>query len=257
MYSNESIVGGIKFMTFFKGVAAMAATALLLCSCANRGTPELPFDRAQSGNVKVIGLVKPASPDHAAAPIPVAATGGLAGLLVAGTIAVMRSNRESSLDTIVKSHNFNFADHFVETIVAELTRQGYAVKTVDLPRSGFKPIAKEALAARTDLGVDAVLDISVSGYGYAAASNSDDAPYRPFVAASVQLVRANGGNDVLMKDIVVYNPYNNPKDVVSIPPDPQYNFVHFSDIEADPSNAIGGMTVAAEQTGQAIAHLLK
>jgi len=245
-------------MKFFKKeAAALAAVALVLCSCASRGTPELPFDHTQAGNPRVIGLIKPASPDRAAAPIPVGSSGGIAGLLVAGTVAVMRSNRESSLDDIVHSHNFSFSDHFTQTVVSELTREGYTVKMVDLPRNGLKPIDKTAIAGRADLAVDAVLDITVSGYGYVAASNSSDAPYRPFVVANVQLLRANGANDVLMKDIVVYNPYNNPKDVVSIAPDPEYNFVHFSDIEADPTNAVSGMVVAAEQTGQAVAQLLK
>lgn len=245
-------------MKFVKsGAAGLVATAFLLCSCATPGTNELPYDRAQSGNVRVIGLVKPVTPDRAAAPIPVAATGGLAGLLVAGTVAVMRGNREASLDEIVRSRSFSFPDHFTGIVTGELVREGYTVKTIDLPRNGSKPIAKEAVAGRTDLGVDAILDITVTGYGYAAASNSDDAPYRPFVVANVQLLRIGGGSDILMKDIVVYNPYNNPKEVVSIPPDPQFNFVHFSDIEADPTNAVGGMVTAAEQTGLAIAHLLK
>jgi len=233
------------------GATALAATAVVLCSCA-APTMELPFDRTHAGNPRVIGLVKPVSPERAAAPIPV-----IGDLLVTATVAVMRNNRESSLDDIAYRRNFNFTDQLTHSVIGELTREGYAVKMVDLPRDGSKPIDKTAIAGRADLAVDAVLDMTVTGYGYVAASNSRDAPYRPFAVVNVQLLRANGANDVLMKDIVVYNPYDNPSDVVSIPPDPQYSFVHFSDIEAEPADAVSGMVAAAEQTGQAVAQLLR
>jgi len=244
-------------MKFYKLAAVMGGLAATITGCATPSNPELPFDRAQSGNPHVIGLVKPAVPEHASAPIPVGSAGGIAGLLIAGTVAVMRSNRESSLETIVQSNHFSFADQFHTSIVATLVAEGYTVKEIDLKRDGLKPISAATIAGRNDLGVDAVLDISVGGYGYVAASQSDDAPYRPYVIASAQLLPVGGADTVLMKDTVVYNPFNNPKSVVSIPPDPQYNFVHFGDIEANPTSAVQGMSVAADQTGQALARLLR
>lgn len=244
-------------MKFIKMTAAMAAVAVTIAGCAAPTNPELPFDRTQSGNPRVIGLVKPAVPDRASSPIPVAIPGGIAGLLVAGTLAVMKSNRDASLDQIAKTNSFSFAGQFNNSLIAALTAEGYTVKEISLPRDGSKPISPELVAAHPISDVDAVLDISVTGYGYVAASGSDDAPYRPYVVATVQLLPASGAKTTLMKDIVIYNPYNNPQHVVSIPPDPRYNFVHFSDIEASPANAVQGMLTAADQTGQTVARLLQ
>jgi len=243
-------------MKFLKMTAAMAAVAVTITGCATPTNPELPYDRTQSGNPHVIGLIKPAIPERASSPIPVAIPSGIAGLLVGGTLAVMKSNRDASLDQIAKSNSFSFADQFHSSLVAALTAEGYTVKELDLPRDGMKPIKSDVIAGKI-LGVDAVLDISVTGYGFVAASGSDDAPYRPYVVASVQLLPASGAKAQLMKDTVIYNPYNNPQNVVSIPPDPRYNFVHFSDIEANPANAIQGMLTAADQTGQTVARLLQ
>lgn len=244
-------------MKCFKMVAAMAAIAVTIAGCATPTNPELPFDKTQAGSPKVIGLVKPSIPDRASSPIPMAIPGGIAGLLVAGTLAVMKSNRDASLDQIAKTHSFSFAGQFNNSLIAALTAEGYTVKEIDLPRDGTKPITAEMIATHPNLGVDVILDVTVSGYGYVAASGSDDAPYRPYVTTAVQLLPATGVKTTLMKDFVFYNPYNNPKFIVSIPPDPNYNFVHFSDIEASPDNAVQGMLVAADQTGQAIARLLQ
>ncbi|HMA48272.1 MAG TPA: hypothetical protein VKP60_00890, partial [Magnetospirillaceae bacterium] len=92
--------------------AALAAVAVTIAGCATPTNPELPFDKTQAGSPKVIGLVKPSIPDRASSPIPVAIPGGLAGLIVAGTLAVMKSNRDASLDQIAKTHSFSFAGQF-------------------------------------------------------------------------------------------------------------------------------------------------
>jgi hypothetical protein len=64
-----------------------------------------------------------------------------------------------------------------------------------------------------------------------------------------------------MQDVVVYNPVGPAsragKGVVTVAPDPQFQFTSFDLLESDPTKATMGLDVATVQTAQTVCDLLK
>jgi hypothetical protein len=233
-------------------VAVLATGMLLLAGCA--AMPEVPYDRTSAGNIHTIGVLSEAYPSGPSA-ILAANLGASFGLIGGITEGIMRSNRESSLRDIMAGANFKVEDEFDASLVAALTAHGYQVIAVPVTREK----KGDLLSVYPDhfaVAADAYLDISVVDYGYIAAAIADSAPYRPFLSARVKLVRASD-KSVLMQDIVVYNAYNNPKNVVTISADPTYSFATFDMIEQDHADTVTGLKVAADQSAAAIANLLR
>ncbi len=80
---------------------------------------------------------------------------------------------------------------------------------------------------------------SVSGYGYLAAGIGSDTPYRPVLYLETRLVRASD-KAVLMSDRIRYNPVNQVTQVITIPPDPAYDFKDFDTLVGHPDSAMAG-----------------
>jgi hypothetical protein len=239
-------------MRFTKTAALLAAVVLTLAGCAT-APPEIPYDRTTSGTVHTIGVLSEGYPTGPSA-ILAANIGAGFGLIGGITESIMRSNRESSLRDIMASQNFRFEDEFNGTLVASLAAKGYQVVTVPVTRENGKQLDK--YPDQFGVAADAYLDIAVYGYGYIAAAIADSAPYRPFMSARVRLIRASD-KSVLMQDIVIYNPYNNPKNAVTISADPAYSYTTFDLLEGDRTGTVTGLKLAADQSADAVANLLR
>lgn len=240
-------------MRLFQTAAVMAVVMVVLAGCASP-PPEIPYDRSFSGNIHTIGILTEGYPSGPSA-ILAANLGASFGLIGGITEGIMRSNRESSLRDIMAGERFKMEDEFESTLVAALIAHGYKVVMV--------PVARDRSGQLMDkypdsfpVAADAYLDISVGGYGYIAAAIADSAPYRPFMNARVKLIRA-ADKSVLMQDIVIYNPYNNPKNAVTISSDPTYSFTTFDLIEQNRAGTVTGLKIAADQSAVAVANLLR
>lgn len=241
-------------MHFTKTAALLAAVVLTLAGCAS-APPEIPYDRTTAGTIHTIGVLTEGYPSGGPSAILAANLGASFGLIGGITEGIMRSNRESSLRDIMASQNFRFENEFNATLLQAIAAHGYQVVTVPVGREqGNKLFDK--YPANFEVAADAYLDIAVNDYGYIAAAISDSAPYRPFMSARVKLVRASD-KAVLMQDIIIYNPYNNPKNAVTISSDPAYSYTTFDMLEGDRTGTVTGLKIAADQSAAAVANLLR
>jgi hypothetical protein len=230
---------------------ALFAGVIFLAGCA--GTPAIPYDRSTAAEIKTIGVLTPRFPDGPR--VVLASTVGQSfGLIGALVDAGMQANRQSSFSSLLAGQRFSVADSFQPNLVSALQAHGYAVELIPVTRDkpGFLPDYHVA----TNVKVDAYLDINPVAYGYLAAGVTATAPYRPFFVINCQLVRAADGA-VLMRDAIVYNPINPRGGVITIAPDPAYQFVDFDTLMADPPRSVAGLNEALTQTAQSVGNLLR
>ncbi len=236
-------------------VGALALLALGLAACAR--VPEIPFDRT-ANVVKTIGLVTPRFPDSAS--VILASTPGQSfGLIGALIDGAMQSDRDSRFKAVLEQQSFSAQDKFQQAVTVGLAARGYSVVSVPMTRDKADFVAKYP----TDTGppVDAYLDLVTTAYGYIAAGVRDSTPYRPNFVVKARLVRATDST-VLMQDTVIYNPIGpgalqGAKGVVTVAPDPQFQFTSFDLLASDPAKAAMGLDVATVQTAQTVCDLLR
>lgn len=235
------------------GVAVLVGTALLLSACATQ--PEIPFDKSTAGNIKTIGIVTVSMPDQPSVRLAsdIGQSFGLVGALID---AGMETSRNSQFWTEIDGAHNPPPALFATDLAAALREHGYDVKTIDVPKrdSGFLKTYPPA----PDAQPDAYLDVTFIGigYGYMAAGIGSSTPYRPFAYVNCRLVRASD-QQVLMQDLVFYNPVNGTNKIVTVAADPAYTFSDFDALHADPKKARDGMDDALHQTAEAIANLLR
>jgi hypothetical protein len=235
-------------------LGAEIAALLFLCACA--APPVVPYDRSAAQTNKKIGLLKPGWPSG---PVSFLATdpGRSFGLIGALVDAGMQSGRDTDLIALLADQHVEADKLFVSDLTTALEKEGYTV--VMIPADNRTTYLKKYPAATAN-DVDSYLDIAVPTYGYMAAGISKDAPYRPWLAAAVKLIKASDGT-TLMQDSVTYNSLNimgnTVGNSVTISPDPTYAFSAWSDATADKQKAAAGVSDAVDKSAAAIADLLK
>jgi hypothetical protein len=224
------------------------AVGLALAGCP---TASIPYDRASAGNVTNIGLITPVFPDDATV-VLASSVGQSFGLIGALADAAMQSGRDSTFNEILNERQFQTREAFLERVTAQLEQQDYEVTAIEIDRNGNDFLDEYD----SEEPVDAYLDIVVSRYGYTAAGIGDSTPYRPSFYLKAKLTRASD-NAVLMQDTVAYNPYGPYEDAVSIAPDPNYEFIDFDALEAQPDDAVEGLEDATNRTADALSGLMR
>src|ERR1700733_12807472 len=202
-------------------VAAMMAVVSVLAACAR--SPEIPYERAAEQQIKTIGIVTPGVPTDPDV-VLASSVGQSFGLIGALVDAGMKANRDNTFLAAMNRSRFVPSDVFLNQLTTGLQAEGYQVAMIPTTRSPTKFV--ENYAAMPQQPVDAYLDVFVSGYGYLAAGIGSDTPYRPVLYLETRLVRASD-KAVLMSDRIRYNPVNQVSQVITIPPDPAYDFKDF------------------------------
>jgi hypothetical protein len=176
------------------------------------------------------------------------------GLIGAIVHASVQGARESRFQDILKVQNFSVEDALVQNVTAALQAHGYTAAVIPVKRdkSDFVPTYP------TDHGqaVDAYLDLVMLNYGYLAAGIDSNSPWRPSYLIRVRLVRARD-QAVLMQDTLAYNPFQSPKEVVTIAPDPANQYPNFDTLEKDPEGAVKALRLAFEKGANTLGAMLK
>src|SRR5580658_1350936 len=233
------------------GAAVVLTASLLLAGCARN--PEIPFERASVPQITTIGVVTPGFPDGP--DIVLATTVGQSfGLIGALVDAGMKSNRDTKVLAAMQSRNFSARDAFLSKLTAGLEAEGYRVALIPATREARKFV--ENYAGAPQHPVDAYLDIFTTGYGYLAAGIGDSTPYRPVLYLEARLVRA-ADKAILMTDRIRYNPIQAGSNMITIAPDPAYEFTDFDTLVGNPDRAMDGLRGALEQSAQTVCTLLK
>lgn len=229
--------------------AALLA-AFFVASCAQQ---ELPFDNT-GPQIKTIGIIDPALDEkptiHLAS--SVGQSFGLVGALIDTSL---ETNRDDKAYAWMQARGFAANAVFLKYLESDLQVHGYSARVVPTTRSGNDYLQTYPEKALTN--ADAYLDIVPLGmqWGYIAAGIGSSNPYRPYVALKCRLVRAGTG-EVLMQDIVIYNPVGEAKNTISLSPDPAYAYPDFDSMEASPAKVVAGMDQSLHLTADTVAGLI-
>jgi hypothetical protein len=233
------------------GRAALCVAILFVAACS---TPAVPFDRAASPDVKRIGIVDPGFPDGAS--VALASTvgqsfGPLGVLIDAG----MESNRESGMAALVQKRQFQAKAEYMQALHQALSGRGYEVVDVAAPRKTGEFV--EPAGYPHDAPVDAYLDTVVWQYGFVSAGMGSSTPYRPVVFLKCRLVSAKDPKQILMFDTILLNPVNPPKEAIQISALPDYTFVDFDALMADPPRTTEALTKVVDQSADTVGKVLE
>lgn len=239
-------------MLSFK-LLAVSIIAVALAGCT---VPKIPFDRSAAQHVKTIGIVTPRFPSGPSVELA-SSVGQSFGLIGALVDAAMLADRNAKFDTILAQQKFSAAEIYTKHLSDTLAGRGYTVAMVPIQREGTEFVASYPPPA--DTKVDAYLDTVIVTYGYVAAGIAKNTPYRPHFLVRARLANATD-TTVLMQDAVIYN-YVGPAAIqtqaITLSPDGSHRFDTFDLLLADPETAVRGLRRAAEQSAEAISHLLK
>lgn len=225
------------------------SAALCLSACASAYVGK-PYDRTASG-VHSVALADDSVPDKAIA-YEVASIGSNFGLIGALVDAGIQSSRQDAVNEALATTGLDAESKLESRIVTVLAADGYDVK----PLTGEARAKRQFLASYpTSDGTDAYLDVVVVSYGYLSAGAGK--PFRPMVEASVRLVSAKTPTKTLMENQIVYNAMAPRQGVVTISPNPDYEFKNREAMLADPKRLAAGIEDALYQVADTAAQLLK
>lgn len=227
----------------------VAAMAMTVAACASPYVAT-PYDRS-TASVQSIALLDDSVPEKAIA-YEAASVGGNFGLIGALVDAGIQAERQGAVNEALNGLGFDAESTLEARVIAALGQQGYTAAPLagpDRAKRDFLEIYPDAPA-----GLDGYLDIAVTQYGYM--SSGAGQPFRPTVVAKVKLVKASDGS-TLMENIIFYNPLNAVEGVVTLPPNPDYEFKNRAALLEDPDRLAGGIEDALNQVADTAARLLR
>lgn len=229
-------------------IGLVAALSLGACASPYVATP---YDRA-SANVRTISVIDDAADDKAIA-FEVASMGSNFGLIGALVDAGIQAERREAVNKALDSVNFDGETVFERRLASRLSSEGYEVSMREGPRAKRDFIVSYPTA---DGAVDAYLDIVVGHHGYLSAGAFQ--PFRPSAAAQVRLISAADPSKVLMDNRIVYNGMTAADaGVITLTPNPAYEFRNREELLADPAKMAAGIEDALNQVADTAAQLLR
>jgi hypothetical protein len=225
--------------------------AAILTGCATTPRPKA-FDPSERTGIRTIGVLTPALSDEVAVRLlvhPVESLGVIGVLIAEGDM----SGKTHEFTSALNARGFLGQRQFRDDLLAGLKAAGYEVRVVptDRPRDEY---AFASHYPDGDKSIDAYLDLYSGLIGYTAAGVST--PYRPTVYLGARLVRASD-HRVIYQDGIAYNPFGDPRDMVTIAPTTDYDFMAFNDLMARQDRAVEGLRVALKATGDELARQLR
>lgn len=231
-------------------IAALAA-ALILSGCGTTYVAK-PYDRAAAG-VRTMGLVDDAAPPKAVA-YEVASVGKNFGLIGALVDAGIQASREKAVNDAIAGTGYDAEAKLEQRLITQLGQQGYNVTLLPAADRGKKREMLKTYPAPAQ-PVDAYLDVVVNGYGYV--SSGAFQPFRPAADATVRLVSAKDTSKVWMENRILLNPVGPTKGMITLAPNPTYEFKNREALLAEPQRLAAGLEDALNQVADAAVQLLR
>lgn len=227
----------------------VAAMAMTVAACASPYVAT-PYDRS-TASVQSIALIDDSVPEKAIA-YEVASVGGNFGLIGALVDAGIQAERQGAVNEALGGLGFDAESTLEARVIAALGQQGYTAA----PLAGADRAKRDFLETYPDApaGVDGYLDIAIVQYGYMSAGAGQ--PFRPTVGAKVKLVKVSDGS-TLMENMIVYNPLNTVEGVVTLAPNPDYEFRNRAALLENPERLAAGIEDALNQVADTAARLLR
>jgi hypothetical protein len=217
-------------------------SALLLSGCA--AVEKQAFNRSAHSAVRTVTILEPKPSEGFGVQMLNHPSLGF-GLIGASIYAAEMSSKSNSLDAAMKPLGWRLSDDLTAAVAAELTRVGYSVKRLQVPRDGFAIIKDYApiIADKKNsaaLASDAWLDLATRDPLYVA--NGPTADYLPSIAVTVRLVSSKDQALLYRDDIFFGFLYNAPRlEPIAIPAGAEYRFPSHSDLLANPQRTLAGV----------------
>lgn len=232
-----------------KILAALAAMSVAACASPYVATP---YERA-ANNIRSISVMDDAADDNAIA-YEVASIGRNFGLLGAIVDAGIQAERQAAVNRTLDGVSFDGETIFERRLASRLMSEGYQVTVRE-----NSPRAKRAFVVSyptADGSTDAYLDVVVGHHGYLSAGAFQ--PFRPSATAQVRLVSASDPTKILMDNRIVYNGMTAADaGVITLTPNPAYEFKNREEVLADPAKMAAGIEDALNQIADTAAQLLR
>lgn len=229
----------------------VAAMAMTVAACASPYVAT-PYERAAT-NVRTISVMDDAADDNAIA-YEVASMGRNFGLIGALVDAGIQAERQGAVNRALDGVSFDGETVFERRLASRLTSEGYQVSVrEDGPRAKRAFVVSYPTA---DGSSDAYLDIVLAHHGYLSAGAFQ--PFRPSASAQVRLVSAADPTRILMDNRIVYNGMTTADaGVITLTPNPDYEFKNREELLADPAKMAAGIEDALNQIADTAAQLLR
>lgn len=230
-------------------VLVVIVAALSLGACASSYVGK-PYERPAAA-LHSVALADDSVPEKAIA-YEVASVGSNFGLIGALVDAGIQSSRQDAVNDALTTAGFDAEAKLEDRVISQLAMEGYAVQV-----HGNAPRTKRAFltAYPKGDGAEAYLDIVIQTYGYLSAGAGQ--PFRPTVYADVRLVSAVDPSKTLMENRIAYNAMSPPRGVITLTPNPEYEFKNRNDMVENPERLAAGIEDALYQVADATAKLLK
>lgn len=216
--------------------------ALALSGCA--AVEKQAFNKGANTAIRTITILEPKPSEGFGVQVVNHPALGF-GLIGASVYAAEMSSKSNSLDAVMKPLGWRLSDELTNSVAEELTREGYKVKRVVVPRDGFATIKNYApiIANKSNaeaLASDAWLDLATRDPLYVA--NGPTADYVPSIGVTVRLVSSKDQALLYREDLFFGFSYNAPRlEAVVIPAGADYRFPSHSDLLADPERTLAGV----------------
>ncbi len=225
--------------------------ALALGACASPYVAT-PYDRGGAG-VRRIVVIDDSAPESAVA-YEVASMGSNFGLIGALVDVGIQAERRAAVNKALEGADFDGEASFERRLLSRLTAEGYQVAVREGPQREKRAFTVTYPTA--DGAADAYLDVVIAHYGYLSAGAFQ--PFRPSVGAQVRLVSAADPSKILMDNRIVYNGMAGADaSVITISPNPAFEFNNRGELLADPARMAAGIEDALNQVADTAAQLLR
>ena len=232
----------------FQARVALAATVLLgACAPTYVATPYA----AGSQRIERVAIADDSVPSGLSA-VEVASMGSNFGLIGALVDAGVRDSREDALEAALATISFDAEDALERYMVEALARQGIQASLLNGPQRERRVFLADYPGAPA--GVQAYFDLVLSHYGYVSAGHGQ--PWRPTADAMVRLVSAADGR-VLLENRIAYNTRRTPRGVITLSPNPEYEFHNREEMLSNPERLAAGIRDALHSVAATAATLIR
>lgn len=241
-----------KNMSIWKNGLAVLGVAALLSGCATSLPKQQAYDRVGHAQIKTIHVLPAPKVDLRVFMMnnPAGSFGLIGALIAAGN----ESSKEHRLLDAYQTAPLHPRKFFQAALTKALSARGYRVVWPALDEGkGIKHGNSGLRADYSPVGdADAILDVDLNFFGYAAGGVGKDSPYRPTTTAVARLVSADG-KQTYFTDYFAYNNIFNSSIAVTIEPDPRFTYPKFGDLEHAGTESQEGLKLALSSLAEKLA----
>ena len=226
-------------------LAALAPLSLVACAAPYAGVPYA----APATPVERVALAADPLPDEVIA-YEAASVAGNFGLIGALVDAGVQASRKDRVNDALASINYAPEPRFEQYLTEALAQQRIQLAVSKGPNREKRKFLTTYSGAE---GAQAFLDFNVTSFGYL---NAGSQMWRPVVTADVRLVDAVT-KKTLMENRIFYNPITPQDGVITISPNPEYQFRNREDMVTQPERLAAGIDDALRQVADTAVKLLR